>query len=308
MNAATYIRPNSIRDAIAAAQQHAGRFRFLAGGTDVLVNRFQGNETSSCLVDLTGIDELKTVTAGGSHMEIGALVTLDMLSGHPDVNRLFPALAEAALAAASPVLRKTATVGGNILCENRCSFYNQGDWWREAVGYCLKCDGDVCIATGGTKRCFSRFISDTAPVLIALGASVRFADETGQQETPLEKVYSGDGLTPRNLGELSVVLQIRIPLEAPPRCVFMKLRPRRSMDFTSLTTAVSLSERGMLRIVIGGVDPGPIVIDGPAAQKEELLSRAVKKPRIVDNDVYSRPYRKEMIGVYLRRSFEQLDL
>jgi len=308
MNTCTYIRPTCIADAIAAAQQHAGSFRYLAGGTDVMVNRFQGNETSECLVDLTGIDEMKTLSVNGTFMEIGTLITLDRLSADPDVNRLFPALAEAAQAAASPVLRKTATVGGNILCENRCSFYNQGEWWREAVGYCLKCDGDVCIATGGTKRCFSRFISDTAPVLVALGATVRVADASGEHEYPLEELYSGDGLSPRTLGDFSVVTRIRIPLVPAPGCVFMKLRPRLSMDFTSLTTAVSLSGDGTLKIVIGGVDPGPVIISGPVADKEALLMRAVKKPRIVDNDVYSRPYRKEMIGVFVRRSFDKLHL
>ena len=308
MKGAAYIRPARIADAIAAAQQHAGSFRFLAGGTDVMVNRFQGNETSECLVDLTGIDEMKPLSVKGAFMEIGALVTLDRLSGDADVNRLFTALDEAARAAASPVLRKTATVGGNILCENRCSFYNQGEWWREAVGYCLKCDGDVCIATGGTKRCFSRFISDTAPVLIALGASVRVADTSGERAFPLQEMYSGDGLQPRNLGKFCVVTQIRIPLEPTSRCVFMKLRPRQSMDFTSLTTAVAVTRDGNIRIVIGGVDPGPVVIRGPLAEKEALLTRAVKKPRIVDNDVYSRPYRKEMIGVFLQKSFEKLKL
>ena len=308
MSAATYIRPARIADAIAAAQQHAGNFRFLAGGTDVMVNRFQGNETARCLVDLTGIDELKALSVNGGFLEIGALVTLDTIAGDAGISRMFPALAEAARAAASPVLRKTATLGGNILCENRCSFYNQGEWWREAVGYCLKCDGEVCIATGGTKRCFSRFISDTAPVLIALGATVRVADASGERELPIEDLYSGDGLHPRNLGDVSVVLQVRIPLHADTRCVFMKLRPRQSMDFTSLTTAVSLSGDGTLRIVIGGVDPGPVVISGPVTDKDTLLARAVKKPRIVDNDVYSRPYRKEMIGVFLQRCYEKLNV
>ncbi|PIZ05633.1 MAG: 4-hydroxybenzoyl-CoA reductase subunit beta, partial [Flavobacteriales bacterium CG_4_10_14_0_8_um_filter_32_5] len=48
-----------------------------------------------------------------------------------------------ALSVGSPLIRKTATIGGNVLCENRCLYYNQSEWWRESIGYCLKCDGDI---------------------------------------------------------------------------------------------------------------------------------------------------------------------
>ncbi len=302
-----YLKPITVDEAIRFAKKYAGSFRYIAGGTDVIVNKFQGNDASDCLIDITGIEELKKVIKDKKHIKIGSLVRLDDLKTHPEIRKLFPALLEAAHSVASPMLRKTATLGGNILCENRCMFYNQSEWWREAVGYCLKCDGEICIATGGKKNCFSKFVSDTAPVLIALNASLEIADGEKEYILPLEEIYSGDGMKPRLLGNSAIIKFINLPLAEEPSCVFKKLRPREAVDFTSLTTAVSKSIKGKIRIVLGGVDPKPILIEGMANEKDELIKQAIKKSRIVDNDTYSRPYRKEMISVFLEQSFEKLN-
>src|ERR1035438_3445590 len=108
---------------------------------------------------------------------------------------------------------KDATIGGNVLCENRCIFYNQSEWWREAVGYCLKCDGDICIATGGRKACFSKFVSDTAPVLICYDAQIEVLDVNGLQLFKLEDIYTGDGIESRCLGDTALITSILLPLD-----------------------------------------------------------------------------------------------
>jgi CO/xanthine dehydrogenase FAD-binding subunit len=60
-----YLQPGSVREALAMTDGLEKDFRFLAGGTDVMVNRFQGNETSACLIDLSSINELKQVKKAG---------------------------------------------------------------------------------------------------------------------------------------------------------------------------------------------------------------------------------------------------
>ena len=302
-----YVKPKSVEQAIKIASQYLGSFRYLAGGTDVIVNKYQGNEEANCLIDITEIEELKKVSIDGDYLKIGSLIKLDDLKKHESIVKYIPTLIQAAHEVASPMLRKTATIGGNILCENRCSFYNQSEWWREAVGYCLKCDGEICIATGGKKNCFSKFVSDTAPVLIALNARLEIIDTNGESTIALEDIYSGDGMNPRKLSATALIRNIQIPIGEKQICIFKKLRPREAVDFTSLTTAVSQSEIGRVRIVLGGVDPKPIVVEGKTTDdKTALITSAVKKARIVDNDVYSRQYRKEMISVYLQRSFDEL--
>ena len=302
-----YAVPQSIEEALKLAKKHKKSFRYLAGGTDVVVNKFQGNETSDCLIDLTALTELREIVRVDNNLLIGSLVKLDALQDIEVINNHFPALVKAAGEVASPMLRKTATLGGNILCENRCSFYNQSEWWREAIGYCLKCEGDVCIATGGKKACFSKFVSDTAPVLISMGALLDVADTDGNQIMTLESIYTGDGIAPRNLSPTAIIRYIILPLDKEFITVFKKLRPREAVDFTSLTTAVTADNTGKLRIVIGGVDPKPVLVDVVVkGDYAAYIKEAVRKCRVVDNDFYSRPYRRDMIKVFLEQSFDSL--
>lgn len=302
-----YLKAKTVEQAIYEANAHIDCFRYIAGGTDVLVNKFQGNEESSYLIDISGIEELKLIIQNGNFLEIGSLVRLDDLKKNKYIVQHFPVLLEAAHSVASPMIRKTATLGGNLLCENRCSFYNQSEWWREAVGYCLKCEGDICIATGGKKNCFSKFVSDTAVALISMDAAIEIIENNTLTIVPLESIYTGDGVNPRKFNKTAIIKSIHLPIKEEFKSVYKKLRQRESLEFSSLTTAVTLSKSGKVKIVLGGVDPKPVVVEGKTKDdKNELIKQAVKKARIVDNDVYSREYRKEMIGVYLNRSFEEI--
>jgi CO/xanthine dehydrogenase FAD-binding subunit len=79
------------------------------------------------------------------------------------------------------------------------------------------------------------------------------------------------------------------------------------MEFTSLTTVVTSGKNGKLKIVLGGVDPKPVVVEGTSkSDREELIKLALKKSRAIDNEMFSRTYRREMIRVFLRRSFEKI--
>lgn len=302
-----YLKANSVENALKLALEQKENFKFIAGGTDVLVNKFQGNETVDCLIDLSEIAEMRSISKEENQLKIGSLVTLHQLHQHPAICAEYKVLAEAAKSVASPMIRKTATLGGNLLCENRCSFYNQSDWWREAVGYCLKCDGEICIATGGKKNCFSKFVSDMAVALISLNATIDVAGSNGIATVKLEDIYTGDGVNPRRFEKTSIIKAINLPQNEGYKSVFKKLRQRESLEFSSLTTVVTVSKNGAVKIVLGGVDPKPVVVEGILNNnKEDFIKQALKKARIVDNDVFTRKYRHEMIGVYLKKSFEEI--
>ena len=300
-----YLQPSSIQDALSMIDRLENDFRFLAGGTDVMVNKFQGNETSSCLIDLSSISELKQVKKVDGYLSIGSLVRLNDLKKYREIEEEFPVLIEAANAVGSPLIRRTATIGGNILCENRCIFYNQSDWWRDAVGFCLKCEGNICIATGSKKHCYSEFVSDMAPALISMNALIEIIDKKGERKIKLESIYTGEGVHPRNLDRNSIIKSIWLPLNQNFLSVFNKLRQRESMDFTSLTSVVSVNKDEKVKIVLGGVDPKPVIVEGTVkSDREDLIKQALKKSRAIDNEMFSRNYRREMIRVFLRRGFE----
>ena len=303
-----YLQPKTIREALDYASQHTGNFKYIAGGTDVIVNDFQGNNTLECLIDITGIDELKSVQKSGDYLKIGSLIKLSELRNHSIIKKEFPVLIEAAGSVGTPLIRNSATIGGNLLCENRCIYFNQSEWWRQSVGYCLKCSGDICIVTGTDKACYSEFVSDTAPVLISFGAKLEVIDSSGDKTVKLEDIYTGDGVKPVNLTKTSIIKSILIPLNMGFRSVFRKVRQRESLEFTSLTTAVSVDNNNNLRIAMSGIDPKPVLITGTkGSSKDELIKAALSKSRSVDNEMLTRKYRKDMIKIILTESFELLN-
>ncbi len=302
-----YLRPETVEEALRLAAEHAEDFSFIAGGTDVMVHRFQGNNRAACLIDISGLKELNRVWVEDDTLKIGALIRLDKLKDYREIRDNFPVLIAAARAVGSPMIRKMGTIGGNVLCENRCTYFNQSDFGRETVNFCLKSGGDICIATGGPKACFSEFASDTAPALISLNAKVEVEDQNGVAVTPLEDIYTGDGVAPRNLPKTALLKAIHLPLTGKYRSLFKKLSPRHSVDFSSLTMAISRDAAGRMKIVLGGVNPKPVVIAATVQDDpEKLIHEALKQSKTVENDVYSRLYRREMIAVFLRKGLAEL--
>jgi 4-hydroxybenzoyl-CoA reductase subunit beta len=296
-----YSIPETLDDALTLAQAHPDSV-FVAGGTDLMVQRIQGNNAASHLIDLNGIAALHRITASDDEVVIGAGVTLVEIIRHRLLGSTFPELVEAARSVASPLIQTSATIGGNLLCENRCIYFDQSEFWRNAIGYCLKCGGDVCIATGGTKNCFSVFISDIAPVLICLDARVEYFDADGVGTIPVEELYSGDGRRPHTLAREAILTRIVIPLPVEGTIFFRKVRPRASVDFTNLTLAVRLGN-GTLTAAASGLGPGPAVIHmsemlAPEAVAAALLART----QIIDNLSYTRFYRREMLRTLIREA------
>jgi CO/xanthine dehydrogenase FAD-binding subunit len=119
-----YFLPGTIEEAVSLAGEFPGTCRYIAGGTDLWVNRMQENEKSEILIDLSRIESLKKISQEKDRLTIGSMVTLEEIMKHSGIAKKFPALIRAASVVGTPLIRKSATVGGNLLCENRCSYYN----------------------------------------------------------------------------------------------------------------------------------------------------------------------------------------
>lgn len=290
-----YSTPDTI-DAALALVSRGGDFAFVAGGTDLLIQRYQGNNNATHLIDLRRIEELKRIRADEDSVSIGAGVTLAAMIGNQDLRSRFPTVIEAARSVASPLIRSAATIAGNLLCQNRCVYFDQSEFWRDAVGYCLKCGGDVCIATGGTKACYSVFISDIAPVLIVLHARIEYITGSMRETITVESLYTGDGRNPHTLPRDAIVTRIVIPEGNEGNIYFCKIRPSESVDFTNLTLAMRC--RGeTLSLAASGVGPGPAVAHIPRdTDTDALATRLLARTQIIDNLAYGRRYRREMLA------------
>ena len=184
-------------------QAHA---MLMAGGTDVLPNMKHRVFTPQVVVGLRGVAALRGIAYDPKHgLRLGAGVCLSELAASPIIRARYPALARAAEVISTPQLRQMGTLGGNLCLDTRCNYYNQSEFWRKARDYCLKRGSEICrVAPNGTG-CYAVSSCDTAPVLIALGATARIASRAGDRILPIADLYHDDGIHPVRLHDGDVL-------------------------------------------------------------------------------------------------------
>lgn len=262
----SHVKPTTIGQAIRELATPGARA--CSGGTDLLGCLRDRVLTASKLVSLNGLAELRGVNElpnGG--LRIGALTTLSELASHAQVKSRFNALAAAAAAAASPQLRNQGTIGGNLCQRPRC-------WYYRGEFHCARKGGDTCFAKEGENQlhaifggdvCVMVHPSDTAPALMALGASVRLIGPRGARTVGLDAFFvlpSKDHTRETVVEPDELVADILLP--PPPAAAastYRKVRARGAWDFALAGAAVALGRRGrkvdQARIVLSGVAPAP---------------------------------------------------
>src|SRR3954452_17952197 len=156
-----------------------GEAMLVAGGTDLLPNMKRRQQVPRTLVGLRHIAELRTV-ANGEGLRIGAGVTLTGVVRDGRVRTHYGALWQAAAQVATPHLRNMGTIGGNLCLDTRCYYYDQNYEWRKAINFCMKKDGATCWVATSSPKCLAVSSTDTAPMLMSLGASVALASIGGE--------------------------------------------------------------------------------------------------------------------------------
>jgi 4-hydroxybenzoyl-CoA reductase subunit beta len=271
-------RPRTVEDAV-RLRAVDGAARYLAGGTDMVVNVRRGIESPASLIDLTAIDEIRDIREDADGVHIGAAVTLATLARHAGIARGFKAVAQAAGAVAGPTHRRYGTVGGNLCLDTRCLFYNQSEWWRRSNDYCLKKGGTVCHVAPGGKRCFAAFSGDVAPALIVHDAEVELAGPSGRRRIKLTQLYRNDGMKHLALEPGEIVALVHLPRNsAGVPSGYAKSRVRGSIDFPLAGVAVRLSMKDVavseLKVALTGVNAYPHLVRGLEAFVGKPLDEA----------------------------------
>ncbi len=264
----TLHRPTTILDALSLAGEGA---RYLAGGTDLLVNTRRGIERPGAMVDLALVAELGGIedTDDGG-LRLGAGVQLDDIAGDGRLRANYPAVAEAAAAVAGPTHRRAGTLGGNLCLDTRCLYYNQSEWWRSSNDFCLKHQGRVCHVAPKGSRCFAAYSGDVAPALLVSRAEVEIADAEGRRRVPLGELWRDDGLDHLTLAPGDLVVAVHLPaLVADLASGYEKARVRGSIDFPLAGVALALNlDDGVihhLALALTGVNPSPRLVTGTEA-------------------------------------------
>jgi xanthine dehydrogenase YagS FAD-binding subunit len=279
-----YVRPATVREAVAAASESGAAY--LAAGTNLLDLMKGGIIGPSRLVDIShlpGLDRIEDLADGG--VRIGALVRNADLAHDQTFARRFPAVAEALLSGASAQLRNAATVGGNLLQRTRCAYF------YDVASACNKRNpGAGCDARGGENRlhavlgwsesCIATNPSDFCVPLVALDAVVEVEGRAGRREIPLEMFHRLPGDAPERETVLEpgeMIVAVRLPAEAArfaAHARYLKVRERTSYAFAVVSAAAALRIEGdtiaQARLALGGVATKP----WRAREAERMLASA----------------------------------
>jgi 4-hydroxybenzoyl-CoA reductase subunit beta len=324
-----YHRPSTLDEAAAFLREHEDAVP-IAGGTDLMPNMKHRLFTPRHVVALKGIRELhgvwtadaegRPVAAGSpdaAQVVIGACTTLTEVARSAIVRGTMPSLAQAAGQVAGPQIRNQGTIGGNLCLDTRCTYYNQSLFWRQALGFCLKKDGDVCHVTRTGKKCVAAHSADTVPALITLRAEVDLVSADGTRTIGVDPFFVADGMwnTVRRRDEL--LARVRIPLPASTvRTAYTKVRQRNSIDFPllSIAAAADLEADETVRtmsVVVSALGSRPRVVTGldklAAGQRlgdaaEAVAQQAFKQCHPLENIIVDPDWRRAMVPVYVRRT------
>jgi xanthine dehydrogenase YagS FAD-binding subunit len=222
-------------------------------------------------------------------LRIGALATIDALANDKTVKERYPLLSEAASSIASPQIRNVATLGGNLTQEPRCWYYRGPQpCWLKGGRMCYAAAGEnEHHAILGTGTCNSIQPSDSAPALIALGATAKVASASGERTIPVEELFQKPIEGARRLSALKpreLITSIAIP---PPRVggigTYTKKMNRHVWTFASVSIAAQLTvNKGTVkdaRLVVGGVSsiPWRLGQSETALEGQPLDERTIEK-------------------------------
>lgn len=151
-----HINPGSVEEASSLLNE--GNTKLMAGGTDLLgaLKEQILPDYPDRVVNLKAVPGLDYIEEKEDGIHIGALAKLCDMKESGLLREKLPAVAQAAGSVASPLIRNSATLGGNLFQEVRCWYYR----CASQVGGSIKCarkGGDYCYAAVGENQYHSIF-------------------------------------------------------------------------------------------------------------------------------------------------------
>ena len=321
-----YLRPRDLGEAIRMRADAGPAGEFVAGGTDLWPNMKRRQQTPTTVIDLVDLAELRGVAAApGGGLRLGAGLRLSEVESQKDLLAAWPAVTGGAASISTPILRNMGTLGGNLLLDTRCNYYDQTFEWRRAIDFCMKKDGDTCWVAPGSPRCWAVQSSDLAPVMVALGAEIELRGPGGARTIPAESLYNDDGIRFATKKPDEVLVSVLLPAPGAARAVYRKVRRRGSFDFPVLGTAVWARLAGgnggapvaeEVRIVLGAVGSRPIrakaaedSLRGKPLTEDAIRAAAdlaYRPAKPLDNTDFTIGWRKEIVRPEVARALREV--
>lgn len=262
-------QPATLDDAFSVMGRFGDKAWPVAGAKDSLDWFKDRVKRPEAVIDLNAIEGMKGVTETDEGVEIGALTTLTDIENNEIIKSNYALLSEAVSHVASPQIRNSGTIGGNICQDTRCWYY------RDGVP-CYRAGGNSCYADSpegmnrehalfGASRCVAVSPSDGAPALVALEAQMVIRSSGGEKTVNAEDFFIGPDIDIQRMTVLEpgeILTHIRLPNKwAGASHYFEKVADRNSWDFPLVNVAsvaqVSGGNIDNMRIAVGAVSCTP---------------------------------------------------
>lgn len=313
--------PRTLDEAARILDGEGAKAMLLAGGTDLLPNMKRRQQVPRTLVSLRHVEGLNAAELDHTSARLGPCVTLTEIARDGRFRNGCSALWQAASLVATPHIRNMATLGGNVCLDTRCLYYDQNYEWRKAINFCMKKEGETCWVAPGSDRCMAVSSTDTAPALIALGATVRLKSRSDEREVALADLYNNDGMNYLTRRPDEILTEIRLGSLEGWKSTYWKLRRRGSFDFPVLSVAAAarVAKGGVVeeaRIVLGAVASRPLVadeaakallgrtLDQEAIAKAAALASRIAKP--LSNTDFDMSWRKKVTSEFVTHALREL--
>lgn len=258
----TIERPESPEEAATLLSVHKDA-KLVAGGTELFPRMKYGLCSPEVIISLKGQKISPPQVTDEGMLILDARMSLTSIIASPEVHEKAPLLAMAGSKVATREIRNMGTLGGNLCQETRCLYFNQTHTFQFREP-CFKRGGKECYFIPNGNKCWAVFMSDTAPALFCLDASVNIVGSDGVRQTEIEKLYTHDPLSPISLKPDEIITKIIIPKkEGPSGSGFAKFTMRGAIEFAAVNVGVLLeAENDLLtckraRITVGAVSGGP---------------------------------------------------
>jgi len=278
MSETQYLAPKTIVEAVKAHSAAKGSARFLAGGTDLLVQIKSGIKKPNLVIDIKKIVELNSIKEiSENEFKVGSAVSGANLNRNKKFADLWPGVLEAFRLIGSEQIQGRASLGGNL------------------------CNGSPA--------------GDSVPALVAAKCTVTITGPNGSKDIAIEKFHTGPGKTILENGEMLV--SINFPKRNINSAdAYLRMTPRTEMDIAVVGCSVNITmDEGLCtyaRVSLGAVAPTVLLIEEAAKimigtdLNADILDKVSKLCSDACNPINDKrgtiDYRTKVAGVLFKRA------
>ena len=263
----SYVNPTNEKDAVAALSPEHEKAMPLGGGQDLLARMKDYVTQPDRIVNVKNALE-STVTPAGGGLRIGAAMKMVDVAEHPEIGRMYPAVAAAAIEVGTPQIRNQGTVGGNLNQRPRCWYFRNEEF------VCFKKGGNTCFSPAGENQFHAIFgggptfivhPSSLAVPFVAYGATFRLLGPKGERMVPAAEYFTMPTLAnvqrENVLQPDELLTHVILPAPGSIKSGHYEVRYKTSHDWPIAFATVLLTMSGSTvqaaRVVMGAVAPVP---------------------------------------------------